>query len=212
LNIKTIINGFFFGNCYLVWDEDKNCVVIDPGDEEELVEHAIREHGLTPKLIVGTHASVVTIGAVDYLREALGAPFALHAEESRTLEYLPTIARYFGLPVIRIPDVDRWLKSGEEIKAGGVVLEVLHTPGHTPGSICLLGNGMVITGDTLLAGSYGRTDWKGGSEESIIRSISKNLFVLDEATQVYPGHGPMTTIGEEKKSNWVVYRKGVARK
>ena len=123
-------------------------------------------------------------------------------------EFLPNMARYLGLPVIKIPPVDRWLQDGDRIEVGGIVLEVVHTPGHTPGSICLNAGRGIFTGDTLLAGSYGRTDLKGGSEEAILMSIHKRLFQLDDATEVYPGHGPSSTIGEEKKSNWAVTRKG----
>jgi hydroxyacylglutathione hydrolase len=208
VNIKTIINGFFFGNCYLVWDDERNCVVIDPGDEEELIYHTIHELALTPHLIVGTHANIDSLGAAADLRELLGVPFALHEDEVVMFEFLPHMARYLGLPLMKVPPVDRWLKEGEGIEAGNVKFKVIHTPGHTPGSICLYAEGMVFTGDTLLAGSYGRTDLKGGNEDKIIDSIQQYLFSLDESTKVYPGHGPLTTIGKEKQNNWVEKRKG----
>jgi hydroxyacylglutathione hydrolase len=208
VQIKTIVTGFFFGNCYLVWDDSRNCVVIDPGDEEELIFHTIQELALTPHLIVGTHANLDAIGAAADLRESLGVHCALHEAEIPMFEFLPNLARYLGLPVIKVPPVDRWLQDGDRIEVGGIVLEVIHTPGHTPGSICLNAGRGIFTGDTLLSGSYGRTDLKGGSEEAILTSIHKRLFQLDDATEVYPGHGPSSTIGEEKRSNWAVTRKG----
>jgi hydroxyacylglutathione hydrolase len=208
VKIKTIINGFFFGNCYLVWGEERNCLIIDPGDEEELIYHSIHELGLTPHLIVGTHANIDSIGAAADLRETLGVPFALHEEEARMFEFLPHLARYLGLPQIKIPPVDEWLANGDAIEVGQFSLKIIHTPGHTPGSICLFTPGAVFTGDTLIAGSYGRTDLRGGSEKSILESIQKRLFALDDTTRIYPGHGPTTSIGEEKKNNWAVYRKG----
>jgi hydroxyacylglutathione hydrolase len=208
VQVKTIVNGFFFGNCYLVWDEDRNCVVIDPGDEEELIYHTIYELSLTPQLIVGTHANIDAIGAAADLRELLGVHFAIHEEEIKMFDVLPDVARFLGLPVIKIPPVDRWLHDGDRIEVGQSTFAVLHTPGHTPGSISLLCEGTVFTGDTLLAGSYGRTDLRGGSEESILHSIHTRLLSLDASTEVYPSHGPSTTIGEERKTNWAVVRKG----
>lgn len=212
MKIKIIINGFFFGNCYLIWEEDRNCIIIDPGDEEELIMHSISELGLIPRLIVATHVNVDSIGAAAAMREAFGVPFAIHREEAKMFDFIPNMARYLGLPQIKLPAVDRWLADGEivEVVGGGggkVSLQVIHTPGHTPGSICLYTRGAVFTGDTLIAGSYGRTDMRGGSEETILESIHNRLFVLDDATVVYPGHGPTTTIGEEKKKNWAVFRK-----
>jgi len=208
VQIKTIVNGFYFGNCYLVWDEDRNCVVIDPGDEEELIYHTIQELVLTPQIIIGTHANIDSIGAAADLRESLGVHFALHEAELDMFEFLPDLARYLGLPVIKVPPVDRWLQDGDLVEVGSIGLEVMHTPGHTPGSICLnVGQG-VFTGDTLLAGSYGRTDFKRGNEENILRSIHTRLFTLDDTVEVYPGHGPSTSIGVEKQGNWAVIRKG----
>lgn len=207
VQVKTIVNGFFFGNCYLVWDDDRSCVVIDPGDEEELIFHTIYELGLTPHLIVGTHANIDSLGAAADLRESLGVHFALHEGEIKVFGFLPDVARYLGLPLMKMPSVDRWLQDRDTIEVGKIKMKVIHTPGHTPGSICLLTEGGVFTGDTLIGGSYGRTDLKGGSEKSILESIHKRLFTLDDSVEVYPGHGPSTTIGEEKKSNWAVFRK-----
>lgn len=207
IKVKVIVNGFFFGNCYIAWSGSSKCIVIDPGDEAELIYNTIRELDLEPHLIVATRANIDSIGAVEELREMLSVKFAVHEDEKEILDFLPEMVRYLGLPGVKIPSVDVWLSEGDVIEAGDIRLNVIHTPGHTPGSISLVGDGFVFTGDTLLAGSYGRTDLKGGSEEKILESIKKKLFSLPGATTVYPGHGPATTIKNEKANNWAVFRK-----
>lgn len=206
--VMTVVNGFFSQNCYLVWETGGRCVILDPGDEPHLVESMIREMELTPVLITATHAHIDFVGAVSMIRDAFRIPFAIHRDEDEILDKLPEDARFFGLPTIRRPQVDRWLEDGETLSFGEASMTVLHTPGHTPGSVCFQCEHMIFTGDTLFAGGYGRSDLEGGEEDVLVASVRDRIFTLDETTIVYAGHGPTTTIGQEKKQNWINGRIG----
>ena len=204
----TVVNGFFSENCYLVWEPEGRCIVLDPGDEPYLVESMIREMELVPVMIAATHGHIDFIGAVPELRDIFRIPFAIHGEESTTLEKLTEDARTFGLPTVRQPQVDRWLSDGEFLSFGDSRLEVIHTPGHTPGSVSYICEHMMFSGDTLFAGGYGRTDLEGGKEETLLASVANRIFTLEDTTIIYPGHGPTTTVGQEKKKNWIATRLG----
>lgn len=199
--LRLLELGPFFSNCYIVGSEKtKEGIVIDPGDEGRLILRNIEEMGLNIKFIIATHCHIDHISAVKEVKEATKAEFLIHKEEKPYLEKGRVHSLlFFGLP-LRAPDPDHLLEEGEEIRIGELSFIVLHTPGHTPGGICLLGQGIVFTGDTLFNLGIGRTDLPGG-DYSLLLSSLKKLFTLPAETIVYPGHGPQTTIGYEKKWN-----------
>lgn len=190
-------------NCYIVGDHDtKDAIVIDPGDQAEDILAAIRRHGLNLKAVVATHAHFDHVLAAEAIREATGVPFFLHLSDMPILEVMQERGmKFMGIELPPPPEVDRHYDDGDEISAGSVKLEVIHTPGHSPGSVSLLAPDEVLfSGDTLFAGSIGRTDLPGGSHELEVESIRSRLFALDDLP-VLPGHGPPTTIDREKVSN-----------
>ena len=157
--------------------------------------------------IVATHAHFDHIVAAQRLRELTGAPFRMHRADRPVLDWYSESGRMFlGLDLGPAPDVDADAAEGDRVSAGGVELEVLHTPGHSPGSISLVGEGAVFAGDTLFAGSIGRTDLPGGDQDALLRAVKEKLFVLEPETPVYPGHGPATTLGREERDNPFVGR------
>ncbi len=196
---KSLVVGMFATNCYLLGcPETRQAAVIDPGSEGKKIINEIHRLELQVKYIINTHAHVDHIAANSRLKETTGGVICLH-EKDLLLYRNPS----FGMSVVagKQPEPDRLVAEGEKIVFGSVQLEVLETPGHTEGGISLLGTGLVFTGDTLFAGSIGRTDLPGGSLEQQIQSIHTRLMVLPEQTKVYPGHGPDSTIGREKQSN-----------
>lgn len=204
LLVETIVNGPFVENCYLVMDDgSKQALLVDPGDEDERILETVRGLGATVKEIVCTHAHIDHAGAVAPLARLLGAPFALHKEERPWLERMPSQAAVFGLDPREVPRVDRELVDGETIALGGLEAKVLFTPGHSAGGCCLhvAREGVVLVGDTLFQGSIGRTDLPGGSLRTLLASIRERLLTLPDATVVLSGHGPATTIGEERQHN-----------
>jgi glyoxylase-like metal-dependent hydrolase (beta-lactamase superfamily II) len=191
-------------NCYILGDErSREALVIDPGEEAGRILAVIRRHGLTVRAIVQTHAHFDHVGATAPLREATGAEVCLHRGDEELYAHLGLQAQWFGLPAPVATPVTRWCGDGDELKAGGLSLHVLHTPGHTPGSICVRheGDALLFSGDTLFCGSVGRTDLWGGSQEQLMASIQQRILTLPDDTVVYPGHGPETTIGQERRSN-----------
>lgn len=198
MEINCLTVGPIQENCYLLTD-GADAVVIDPGDEPDDILSAIE--GKTLQLIICTHAHLDHVGAVEGLRKATNAPFCLHRNDVPLLDAVPSMARLFGLVPFQPPKPDRILEGGETLTAGNISLKVLATPGHTPGGICLLGNGVLFSGDTLFAGSVGRTDLPGGSHAQLMQGIQTQLLTLADEVVVYPGHGPRTTIGTERRGN-----------
>lgn len=191
-------------NAYLVaCDETMDAAFVDPGDEPARLLQAARAGGYKVTKIINTHAHFDHVGAVTVLKDALGAPFYLHKADEPLLERLLQVGPMFGIGDGRLPEVDHYLEAGQTVEVGNLKAEVLMTPGHSPGHVSLYfaEEGCVFVGDVLFAGSIGRTDLPGGSISTLMSSIEKVLMALPPETVVYPGHGPATTIGEEKDDN-----------
>ena len=195
-------------NCTILADpESRDAIVIDPGEDADLIVQRLRRHDLRVRYLLHTHAHLDHVGATAPVKEALGGQACLHDGDRFLYDDVAAQARMIGLPAPPAPPpVEHWLQGGETIDVQGFGLRVLHTPGHTPGSCCFLlrqpsGPTVLFAGDTLFLMSIGRTDLPGGDSEQILASIQRELLPLDEATKVVPGHGPGTTIGFEKRSN-----------
>ena len=196
--------GPFQENCYVIGDESSGAgAVIDPGDEAVRIALLVEQTGLQVEQIVITHAHIDHVGAVAALVDEYSCPVLMHAEAEPMLEQLPTQAMMMGLRFGKVPKVDRYVEDNEVLTVGGLELRSLYTPGHAPGHLAFYveGEGMVLSGDALFAGSVGRVDLPGGSMEVLMRSIEQRLLTLPDETRVYPGHGPPTAIGEEKMNN-----------
>ncbi len=202
MQIERLEVGVFAENCYVVGCERTRAgVVIDPGDEAPRILRKVRELELEIKAVLLTHAHLDHVQAASEVKQALGAPLAMHREDRFLLDNVAAQAGAFGLPAPPVPSVDRFLDEGDEVAFGAVTLKVLCTPGHSPGSLTFYGDGVAFVGDVLFAGSIGRTDLPGGDLHTLIRSIREKLFPLGDETVVLSGHGPETTIGREKASN-----------
>ena len=190
-------------NCYVVGDETtKEVIVIDPGgDAKELAEELVKLE-LKVTGIVATHAHFDHIIAAEHLREQTGAPFLLHSDDHVILDWFQESGLLFlGSRLPPPPEVDTSPGEGDVLRAGSMELEVLHTPGHSPGSISLVAPEVVFAGDTLFNRSVGRTDLPGGDTDTLVSAIRNKLFPLGDDVKVYPGHGPPSTLGEEKRLN-----------
>jgi len=202
--ILKIVVGPLEVNCYIVFDKNtKEGVVIDPGGDAEEIKAALKDNGVITKYIIDTHGHFDHVGANGLLKDALGCPVAIHQEDEPLLEYAHDQAIMYGLKTPRQPKPDMLLKDGEDISFGRLKMRVIHTPGHTRGGICLYmrAQKVIFTGDTLFAGSVGRTDFEGGSTKALMDSIKRKLLTLGDDVSVFPGHGPDSTIGEEKEVN-----------
>lgn len=206
MRIDTLVLGEFQANCYVVRTDDqaKACLVIDPGlDAEGLIEF-LAGRGLEPASVVLTHGHVDHIAGVSALRKAYPSlRLYVHAEDAPMLaDTRANLSAWFGSPC-KVSPADRLVRDADTIKEAGLRLRVIHTPGHTPGGICLYipDAEVVFTGDCLFAGSVGRTDFPGSDPEALIASIRTRLLTLPSQTRAYPGHGPVTTLGQEKLTN-----------
>ncbi len=208
--------GWLQCNCSIVADEKtKEAAVIDPGDDVEKILEIIRRYDLKVRYLINTHAHIDHVGGLRELRTTTGAPVLMHAHDLELYRNLETQALMIGMPAPPRAEVDGFLNEGDRLSWGNLEARVLHTPGHTRGSISLLMPGSaqadqtpkedsadrLFAGDTLFQGSIGRTDLWGGSFEAIMRSIRDKLLVLADETLVFPGHGPSTTIGKEREWN-----------
>ncbi len=202
--LNTVVVTEFMTNCYIVGDDStKEAVVIDPGGEAEKILREVEKMGVTVTAVVNTHAHVDHIGALRDVKDALGVSVMLHPGELPVLKSASRMARLFGVTIDDPPEPDRLLKEGDEIAVGGMSLKVLETPGHSPGGISLVtSDGKVcFAGDSLFAGSIGRTDLPGGDYNTLIQSIKSKLIPLGDDVKVFTGHGPATTIGTERRYN-----------
>ncbi len=191
-------------NCSIIGDEiTHEAMVIDPGDDIEDIQALTAKHNLQVKQIVITHAHIDHVGGAMKLRAATGAPILLNQNDYALLKMLDVQAAWIGMPAPGEVDIDRNISSGDTVSAGSHTATVLHTPGHTEGSICLYfePEKKLIAGDTLFAGSIGRTDLPGGSTQKIMRSLHDKVLALPDETVVIPGHGELTTIGDERATN-----------
>ena len=200
--IKTLVVGPIMANSFVLGcEESHEAAVIDPGDEADRILLALAESDLSLKYIINTHGHLDHVAANKWLKEITGAPILIHPLDAPMLNQVASSAAAWGITAENSPPPDRELEEGDKVTFGKVNLRVIHTPGHTPGGISLCTDREVFVGDTLFAGSIGRTDFPGGSFEMIKKSIRQKLFALDDDFTVYPGHGPTTTIAEERRSN-----------
>lgn len=203
---ETVVVGSFQCNCtILACDKTKEAVIIDPGDEAHKILEVIKHYDLKVKYLLHTHAHLDHIMATREIKEKTGAEIILHKADNEIYNNLVNQAIMFGFNVKDPLKVDKFVEHNDEITAGEDILtKVIHTPGHSPGSICYhfnQNNPFLFSGDTLFAQSIGRTDLWGGSYSQIISSIKERLFSLPEDTEICPGHGPKTTVWQEKKKN-----------
>ena len=193
--IKAIPAGIYDANCYIVMDEKtKDAVVLDPGGDGEMLERAIKDMGANVKGILLTHGHMDHVGGVEYLSDKLNAPFYISKIDE---EYMEKDNYVFG----SIRNANGYLEDGNDLSFGSLNIKVIATPGHTKGGLCFLIEDKLFTGDTLFQGSIGRTDFIGGSFPEIINSINTKLLPLGDEIEVYPGHGPKSSIGYEKGYN-----------
>ena len=199
MQIETMIVSMFATNCYLVsCPQSREAIVIDPGAEGKRIIERIRELGLSLQMIVNTHGHIDHIGANSKLKQEWQIPVMLSEKD---LDVYNNPGFGLGLVLKKQPQPEKYMSEGDIISFGHQSLKVLETPGHTDGGICLVGESMVFCGDTLFAGSIGRTDFPGASGELLLQSIRNKLLTLPDQTKVWPGHGPPTTIGVERQTN-----------
>lgn len=199
--IRNITVGPLQANCFIIGDEtSRQAIVIDPGDEPDLIMDVINENRLEVSYIVCTHGHFDHVGAVSDIKEKTGAKVIIHKDEIEIYHAARDMAAFWGYEVERLPEPDMLVDDGDRIRVGNTNFTILHTPGHSPGGICLYGDDIIVTGDTLFAGSVGRTDFYGGDMNKLRESFNRLMSLPDE-TRVLPGHGPDSTIGIEKKDN-----------
>lgn len=203
--VETFPVGFLQCNCTIVGDETtREAIVIDPGDNPDLILSKLNAHRLTLKEIVCTHTHIDHVGAIFELQQKAGATASIHKADLFLYENVDTQAQWLGMPAPKRGTIDRFFNDGSSVACSGVELGVIHTPGHTPGSSCFLmvnGRNVLFAGDTLFQNSIGRTDLWGGSAPAILSSIHRKLLTLDDDTLVIAGHGPSTTVGQERRNN-----------
>ena len=202
MKYKIIVVGALETNCYLVYcEETRSCAVVDPGAEPERIFPEIFEEGLTPIVLINTHGHIDHVGANKEIKDHFGVPIYIHAGDNPMLSKVQQLELSLFLGASDSPPADHFMADGEEIRIGNGSLRVLHTPGHSPGSVSLLGDGFLLSGDTLFMEGVGRTDLPGGSQKQLEQSIREKIMTLPDEVVVLPGHGPHTTIGQERTNN-----------
>jgi hydroxyacylglutathione hydrolase len=201
IKIHTLVVGQLQTNCYVI-QSGHNAIVVDPGDEPKRILLFLKDLAVKSTKIIATHTHFDHVLGVNDIRAELKIPFFIHHDDLPMLESMQSrVRQIMGFTVPPPPKVDGYLKDRETISFGDGEVKVIHTPGHSPGSISLVGDGFVLTGDALFNQSIGRTDLPGGDFDTLVDSIKNRLFKLDDDTVVYPGHGPETSIGDEKLAN-----------
>ena len=202
MKIVQIPNGVFMENCYLVIDEAaRECAIVDPGEEAGLILNKVRASGARPVAIWLTHAHLDHVLGVPRVKAETGAPVWLHAADRRLYDGVPQQAIAFGMRAEALPPPDHAWQHGDVARVGTLEFAVRHVPGHAPGHVALVAPGVVLGGDVLFAGSIGRTDLPGGDFETLIGSIEREFLSLPDDTVVKSGHGPDTTVGDERHHN-----------
>jgi len=205
LHVKTFTVGPLQENSYVVYRHGGSAaMIIDPGDEPDRIMDFVRQNGLDVKYIVCTHAHFDHVGALPELREQTGAKIVIHEDEREVYTAAQDMGAFMGYQIDRLPEPDLYVKEGDIIRMDDISFKVLHTPGHSPGSLCLYGEGILFSGDTVFAGSIGRTDFPGGSLEKMKESF-RRIISLPEETRILSGHGPETTVGVEKRENFFMH-------
>lgn len=204
MKIDSIVVGALQVNCFIAYDEDSHdAIVVDPGDEAEKIISLIEDRKLKVSRIVCTHGHFDHVGAVKRLRERTGAAVMLHKGDLDIYMRADKQGGLWGFHIEQPPAPDMFLAEGDEVAVGRFRLKALHTPGHSPGGTCLYGEGVILTGDTIFAGSVGRTDFPGGSLTELKKSFAR-IIALPPETGIFSGHGPLTTVKNEKDSNFFV--------
>ncbi|PKP04510.1 MAG: MBL fold hydrolase [Bacteroidetes bacterium HGW-Bacteroidetes-6] len=207
LHIHTFVFNDFGVNTYVLEADNRECIIVDAAchsaNEEATLSGFISSKKLKPILHISTHPHIDHILGSAFIKREYNIPWLMHAEGTTLLKQSPMFASMFGLELSEINLPDRFISDNEKIDIGDSVCEILFTPGHAPGSVCLYfaAEKLVITGDVLFCGSIGRTDLPGGNTQTLLNSIAEKLLVLPNDTKVYPGHGPTSTIGSEKNEN-----------
>jgi hydroxyacylglutathione hydrolase len=200
--IKQFPVGPFQMNAYIIHDtNNKECILVDPGDEIEMLDAYLQKNGLKPKAIFNTHGHIDHIRFASIVQKKYAIPFYLGEEDVPLLDQLKRQGEIFGIETAEPPQVTNFLNDGDTYTVGSHSFSVLHTPGHSPGSMCFLFNRDVIVGDVLFYDSIGRTDLYRGSYEVLLNSIKSKLMPLEDGINVHSGHGPATTIGRERINN-----------
>lgn len=206
--IRKLVVGPLEDNCFMIADEKTaECLVTDPGDEPDRILDLIKENDFKVKYILCTHAHFDHVGALPEVKEETRAKIVLHSDDLVIYKNATEYAKSWGFEIDALPEPDLLVSEGDILRLGALEFKVLHTPGHSPGGICIYGEGILITGDTLFAGSVGRTDLYGGDVKKLKTSF-KRLMSLPDETRVLPGHGPESTIGRERTGNFFSHEIG----
>lgn len=202
MEFDSVIVGALETNCYLVYcTESLECAIVDPGAEAQKIFHLITKKSLNPVVLLNTHGHIDHIGANKDIKERFNIPLCIHALDKSMLENVQQLELSFFLGAKESPSPDKYLEDGDMVKLGNSSLQVIHTPGHSPGSVSFLGDGFILSGDTLFYGGVGRADLPGGSWDELERSIKNKILTLPDETIVLPGHGPTTSVGQERNLN-----------
>jgi glyoxylase-like metal-dependent hydrolase (beta-lactamase superfamily II) len=201
--LKTVVVGPLQVNCYIVGcEQTRQAAVIDPGDDVDRILYALAEDHLSVTAIINTHEHFDHVGGNKRLHQVTGADILTHPAAAAEITHISSRGAVWGMQVEDSPPPARFLAHGEVVEIGATIkLTVRFTPGHSPGSISLVGDGMVFVGDLIFAGSIGRTDFPGGDYQALIDSVRREIFTLDPETIIYPGHGPQTTVSRERLTN-----------
>lgn len=203
MNVETFTDLSFGANSYLVWGEDSDtAVLIDAGLNTHLVLEYLERQGLKLEAVLLTHGHPDHLAGAEELVESTGAPVYLNEDEARVVKMMPQmLLDMLGIDELKVPSEFKPLEDGQVLEMAGLSIKVLHTPGHSPGSMSFLADGALFDGDLVFRGSIGRTDFPGGDFDRLLRSVREKVFVLDPETKIFPGHMGQTTVGWEKRTN-----------